>query len=47
VAFAKMRDLSVDAVNDALRGVGKGNYGKSHLAAVALGIKPKPFPILA
>jgi len=42
VAFAKQHGLSRDAVNDALRGVGKGNFGKSHAAAVALGMKRDP-----
>lgn len=41
-AFAAAHKLSRDAVNDALRGVGKGNSGASHQAAVALGIKRKP-----
>nr|WP_237761534.1 hypothetical protein [Stenotrophomonas maltophilia] len=39
VAFARQNNLDRHAVNDALRGVGKGNFGKSHEAAVALGIK--------
>ncbi|HHA2409296.1 DNA-binding protein [Stenotrophomonas maltophilia] len=42
VAFARQNNLDRHAVNDALRGVGKGNFGKSHEAAVALGIKRDP-----
>ncbi|WP_282244807.1 DNA-binding protein [Stenotrophomonas sp. PS02300] len=42
IAFTKQNNLCRHAVNDALRGIGKGNYGKSHAAAVALGIKPDP-----
>lgn len=41
-AFAELHDLCRHAVNDALRGLGKGNFGKSHAAAVALGIKHDP-----
>ena len=41
-AFAEAHKLSRHAVNDALRGVGKGNTGASHEAAVALGIKRRP-----
>lgn len=41
-AFAEQNDLCRHAVNDALRGVGKGTYGNSHAAAVALGIKHVP-----
>lgn len=41
-AFAEQNDLCRHAVNDALRGLGKGNFGKSHAAAVALGIKHVP-----
>ena len=41
-AFAEHNDLCRHAVNDALRGMGKGNFGKSHAAAVALGIKRDP-----
>ncbi len=42
VAFARQNNLDRHAVNDALRGVGKGNFGKSHEAAVALGLKRDP-----
>jgi len=42
IAFAEQNNLCRHAVNDALRGIGKGNYGKSHDAAVALGIKHHP-----
>ncbi|MCF3502451.1 DNA-binding protein [Stenotrophomonas maltophilia] len=42
VAFARQNNLDRHSVNDALRGVGKGNFGKSHDAAVALGIKRDP-----
>lgn len=42
VEFARQNGLDRHAVNDALRGVGKGNFGKSHQAAVALGIKRDP-----
>lgn len=42
IAFAEQNNLCRHAVNDALRGIGKGNYGKSHDAAVALGIKHNP-----
>lgn len=42
IAFAEQNKLCRHAVNDALRGIGKGNYGKSHDAAVALGIKHDP-----
>lgn len=42
VEFARQNGLDRHAVNDALRGVGKGNFGKSHEAAVALGIKRDP-----
>ncbi|MBF9135660.1 DNA-binding protein [Stenotrophomonas pavanii] len=42
VAFARQNNLDRHAVNDALRGVGKGNFGKSHEAAIALGIKRDP-----
>jgi len=41
-AFAEQNDLCRHALNDALRGLGKGNFGKSHAAAVALGIKHDP-----
>jgi gp16 family phage-associated protein len=42
VEFARQNGLDRHAVNDALRGVGKGNFGKSHQAAIALGIKRDP-----
>lgn len=41
-AFAKQNKLCRHAVNDALSGVGKGNFGKSHAAFVALGLKHDP-----
>lgn len=42
VEFARQNGLDRHAVNDALRGVGKGNFGKSHQTAIALGIKRDP-----
>lgn len=41
-AFAKTHKLPRDVVADVLRGKLQGNYGSSHLAAVALGMKPAP-----
>ena len=41
-AFAREHNVSRNAVNDALRGVGKGGSGQSHQAAVALGMKRAP-----
>ncbi len=41
-AFAKQNKLCRHALNDALSGVGKGNFGKSHAAFVALGLKHDP-----
>lgn len=40
--FAKAHKLQRDVVSDVLRGKLHGNYGKSHKAAVALGIKANP-----
>lgn len=38
------RQIGVDrmTITDLLRGVGKGNRGKCHRAAIALGLKPDP-----
>lgn len=41
-AFAKAHQLPRDVVADVLRGKLQGNYGSSHLAAVALGMKANP-----
>ncbi|KAF1719789.1 DNA-binding protein [Pseudoxanthomonas wuyuanensis] len=40
--FARDHNLSLDAVKEVLLGRSKANYGKAHLAAVALGIKRNP-----
>jgi gp16 family phage-associated protein len=40
--FARRIGVSRHAVNDALRGRGKGTWGDAHLAAVALGMKAPP-----
>jgi len=37
--FARTHNVSRSAVNDALRGLGKGDFGQSRTAAVALGMK--------
>ncbi|WP_421576607.1 DNA-binding protein [Stenotrophomonas maltophilia] len=42
IAFAKEHNLSRHALNDAFRGIGKGTYGKSRAAAIALGIVHAP-----
>lgn len=38
------RQIGVDrmTITDLLRGIGKGNRGKCHQAAIALGLKPDP-----
>lgn len=40
--FARRAKLPRWAVDDALRGRSKGHWGKSHEAAVKLGLKPAP-----
>ncbi|MCL1560845.1 MULTISPECIES: DNA-binding protein [Xanthomonas] len=40
--FARSHGISRDVVADLLRGRTRGNYGKTHSAAVALGLKPRP-----
>ncbi len=40
--FARDNKLSIDAVKEVLNGRSKANFGKSHAAAVALGMKPNP-----
>lgn len=40
--FCRDHNISEVAAKDLLRGKQKGTYGKSHLAAVAMGLKPDP-----
>ncbi len=40
--FATQTGISHDAIKDVLSGRAKGNFGETHRAAVALGIKRNP-----
>ncbi|OOX19135.1 hypothetical protein Xazr_09400 [Xanthomonas campestris pv. azadirachtae] len=40
--FARTHAVNRDVVSDLLRGRSRGNYGESHRAAVALGLKSPP-----
>ena len=46
-AWARAHGLKRGIVVDLLRGKNKGRFGKSHEAAIALGLKPAPATVIA